>query len=104
MGVDNYPKDGYVFCWQDGKPLRPDYVYSTFKKLLKKHGFPVVRFHDLRHSFATIMLEQRVDLETVSAMLGHNSIVITADIYTHVRQQIKATAAGKLNNALSIAK
>ncbi len=104
IGVDNYPKDGYVFCWQDGKPLRPDYVYSTFKKLLKKHGFPVVRFHDLRHSFATIMLEQGVDLETVSAMLGHNSIVITADIYTHVRQQIKATAAGKLNNALSIAR
>lgn len=104
IGVDNYPKDEYLFCWKDGRPLRPDYVYSTFKKLLKKHGFPEVRFHDLRHSFATIMLEQGVDLETVSAMLGHESIVITADIYSHVRQKIKAQAAGKMNNALKIAK
>lgn len=99
-----YQDNGFVFCWQDGRPLRPDYVYSTLKKLLKKNGFPEVRFHDLRHSFATIMLEQGIDLETVSAMLGHNSIAITADIYTHVRQQIKATAAGKLNNALNMAK
>lgn len=103
-GVDKYPKDDYVFCWQDGRPLRPDYVYRNLKKLLTENGFPASRFHDLRHSFATIMLEQGVDLETVSTMLGHNSISITGDIYSHVRQEIQATAAEKINNALNIAR
>lgn len=96
-----YHKDDYVFCWQDGRPLRPDYVYHHFKKLLEQCKLPESRFHDLRHSFATIMLEQGVDLETVSTMLGHNSLAITADIYTHVRQEIQTTAANKLNDALS---
>lgn len=91
-----------MFCWQDGRPLRPDYVYHHLQDLLEENGFPKTRFHDLRHSFATIMLEQGVDLETVSTMLGHNSITITGDIYTHVRQEIQSAAASKINNALKI--
>lgn len=99
-----YQNDGYVFCWEDGRPLRPDYVYHHFVDLLEELNLPKSRFHDLRHSFATIMLEQGVDLETISAMLGHNSLAITADIYTHVRQEIQAAAANKMNDALSASK
>jgi len=99
-----YHKDNFVFCWEDGRPLRPDYVYHHFVRLLEELNLPKSRFHDLRHSFATIMLEQGVDLETTSAMLGHNSLAITADIYTHVRQEIQAAAANKMNDALSASK
>ncbi|MDD3852758.1 MAG: site-specific integrase, partial [Syntrophomonadaceae bacterium] len=99
-----YQNNSYVFCWEDGRPLRPDYVYHHFVDLLEELKLPKSRFHDLRHSFATIMLEQGVDLETVSTMLGHNSLAITADIYTHVRQEIQAAAANKINAALSASK
>jgi len=98
-----YQNDNFIFCWQDGRNIRPDYVYHHFQDLLEDHNFSKSRFHDLRHSFATIMLEQGVDLETVSTMLGHNSIAITGDIYSHVRQDIQAVAAGKMNQALNIA-
>jgi Site-specific recombinase XerD len=96
-----YQENDFVFCWQDGRALRPDYVYRHFQKLLKKHNFPMARFHDLRHSFATIMLEQGVEMEVVSTMMGHYSISMTADIYSHVRQELQDTAASKMNAALN---
>lgn len=89
-------------------------TYHSYQNLIDLHINPAIgerKVKDLKPShiqklisFATIMLEQGVDLETVSTMLGHSSLTITADIYTHVRQEIQSVAANKLNNALSIKK
>jgi len=75
-------------------------VYHHFKKLLKKHGLPEVRFHDLRHSFATILLEAGENLGVVCEMLGHSSITVTMDIYSHVSLDMQGKAVDKIENAL----
>ena len=58
-------------------------VDMKFKKLLKDNGFPAIRFHDLRHSYATFMLSQGVNPKIVSTVLGHSTVSITLDIYSH---------------------
>ena len=64
--------------------MNPDHVLLLFKKLLKEADLPNVRFHDLRHSVATILLAAKVDLKVVSELLGHSSIAITADIWAYL--------------------
>ncbi len=63
-----------------------------FKKLLKAAGLPNVRFHDLRHSTATVLLAAGVPLKVVSELLGHSSVAITADIYAHVSPEMQQEA------------
>ena len=69
-----------------------------FKKLLKKTGLPDVRFHDLRHSVATLLLVAKVDLKVVSELLGHNSVAITADIYQSVLPEQRWEFVEKMEN------
>ena len=61
---------------------------------------PKVRLHDLRHTYATLLIEAGVDLKTVSAALGHSSVAITADLYGHVRPAMLQSAADKLDALL----
>lgn len=93
-------EDGFVFCWPGGEYIRPDYVYHRLKKLLDDCGLPSIRFHDLRHTFATMLLEAGVHPKVVSEMLGHSSITITLDTYSHVLPEMQAKAAAKLNGIL----
>jgi len=95
-----YQDNDYVFCWPDGSYIRPDYVYNRLKTLLNEHGLPSIRFHDLRHTFATMLLEAGEHPKVVSEMLGHSSITITLDIYSHVLPSMKEKAAAKLNDIL----
>lgn len=92
--------DNYVFCWPDGKYIRPDYAYKELRRLLEVHGLPNIRFHDLRHTFATMLLEAGEHPKIVSEMLGHSSITITLDLYSHVLPSMKEKAAAKLNEML----
>ena len=88
-----------VFCTQTGRPLMARNVYRSLMRVLKKAGLPHIRFHDLRHTAATLLLSARVNPKVVSEMLGHASITITLDIYAHVlpdMQQDAATAIGRL--------
>ena len=71
----------------------PNTMYTKYKKLLAELGLPSIRFHDLRHSYATAMIENHVPLKTVSHMLGHADIGITADIYCDVINSHKEAAA-----------
>jgi len=99
LGTD-YQNNNFVFCWQDGRYIRPDYAWKKLKKLLNAHNLPNIRFHDLRHTFATILLEAGEHPKIVSEMLGHSSITITLDTYSHVLPSMQEKAAGKMNNIL----
>ena len=94
---EGYDDDNLVFCTVAGAPLHPPYVSKTFERLVEAGGLPVIRLHDLRHTSATLLLDQGVPLKVVSERLGHSSTSITADLYQHVLEHMldeAATAAG----------
>jgi integrase len=84
---------GRVFTHRDGTGLHPHAVTAHFRELTAQAGLPPVRLHDLRHGAATLALAAGADLKTVSEMLGHSTIVITADTYTSVLPEHARTAA-----------
>ena len=93
------PWQGLVFCNEYGSPIDGKGLLKSFHRLLKRAGLPRVRFHDLRHTAATFMLEDGTPLKVVSEILGHSSVAITADLYMHVTPGMQAEAArarGKL--------
>jgi integrase len=75
---------GYVFVRKDGSPIHPAYASSRFRRLIKRAAVPPVRLHDLRHGAASLAHEAGADLKTLQDLLGHSSIVVTADTYTSV--------------------
>ncbi|HRX57869.1 MAG TPA: tyrosine-type recombinase/integrase [Eubacteriales bacterium] len=79
--AERYTDLDLICCDCTGLPRKPITVYSNFKKLLRQNGLPDIRLHDLRHTYATQLLDLNVDLKTISQMLGHTSIKTTADIY-----------------------
>lgn len=91
----------YVFCTSVGTYLNPTRdMLDQLKLLLKKAGLPDVRFHDLRHSAATLLLSVGVHPKVVQEMLGHSQISMTLDIYSHVLPNIQQDAASRLNRAI----
>ena len=72
-----------------------------FKPLLKQAGLPQIRFHDLRHTCATLLLSENVNPQIVSEMLGHATIAITLDTYSYVLPTIQESAAQAMEDALS---
>ena len=80
----DYIDNNYVFTWEDGHPYSPDYVSHTFHKLLKKYDLPHIRFHDLRHTCASMLLSEGYGLKDVQEWLGHSDIKMTANIYGHL--------------------
>ena len=91
----------YVFPSPTGGPISPDSVLHMLHRVLKRAGLSKVRFHDLRHTFATLALQNGVDIKTVSGMLGHYSAGFTLDTYTHVTTSAKKEAANTMGNILS---
>ena len=81
--------------------ISPDSVNNMLKRVLERAGIPKVRFHDLRHTFATIALQNGVDIKTVSGMLGHFSAGFTLDTYAHVTTAAQKEAAQTMGNILS---
>ena len=94
--------DQYVFPSPNGGPISPDSVNNMLKRVLERAGIPKVRFHDLRHTFATIALQNGVDIKTVSGMLGHFSAGFTLDTYAHVTTSAQKEAAATIGNILSV--
>ncbi len=81
-------------------PSPPDDVRNMLRRVLKRAGLPYVRFHDLRHTFATLALQNGVDVKTVSSILGHFSAGFTLDTYTHVTTTAQREAAKKMDGVL----
>jgi len=90
-----------VFSHLDGKPLDPGVVSHTFAKVLKKARLPHIRFHDLRHTHATLLLKAGVHPKIVSERLGHANIGITLDTYSHVLPGLQERAAEHFDNLVT---
>lgn len=88
----------YVCGWEDGRPFVPDNVTKNFPRLIKKYNFKKIRFHDLRHTHATLLLQLKISPKVVGERLGHSIISTTMDTYSHVLPNMQHEAAEKLNH------
>lgn len=92
----------YIFTNQVGRPIDVGYLARrSFQPLLERAGLPKIRFHDLRHTAATLLLTQGVHVKVVSEMLGHSQISLTLDTYSHVISGLQEDAAEKIERLLT---
>ncbi|MEK5181144.1 tyrosine-type recombinase/integrase [Paenibacillus odorifer] len=100
-----YGKDffdiGLVCCLPDGSPMKTEYLNHKFKDILAKNELPHIRFHDLRHSTASYLIKHGVSLKEIQVWLGHSTISITANTYTHIDMETKKDTAQKINDLFS---
>ena len=87
----------FICCSTYGRPRSMQYHFQQFKKLLKENGLPDIRWHDLRHSYATLLLKNDFNLKVISKTLGHAKEIVTADNYIN-NQEIIADGVGELKN------
>ena len=92
----------FVFCTQTGGPLDSRNVTRDFQRSLAKAGLPHMRFHDLRHSCASLLLAQGVHPRVVMETLGHSQIALTLNTYSHVIPVLQREAADRMEAALSV--
>ena len=90
-----------MFTWPDGRPYSPDYITDKFSTLLRKHDLPHIRFHELRHSCASLLLNNGFGLKDVQEWLGHSDIKMTANIYGHLDVARKQNIADRLSGSLA---
>ncbi|QDU28506.1 Putative prophage phiRv2 integrase [Anatilimnocola aggregata] len=101
MLEEGFAGGGYVFCNYHGGPLRRSHFhFRHFKPLLVRANLPEIRFHDLRHTSATLLLSQGVHPKVVQERLGHSQISVTMDTYSHVLPSLQLEAAGKFDQML----
>ena len=96
-----YQDHGLVFCKEDGTPLDPREFTKRFQRHLEAAGLPRVRLHDLRHTHASLLLARGVHPKIVQERLGHSSITMTLDLYSHLVPGLQEAAAATLNGLLS---
>jgi len=96
-----HPGIGFVFTRGDGRPLSRSMVDKSWTRLNARAGVPQVRFHDLRHTAATLLLGRGVHPKIVSEMLGHSTVAITLDLYSHVTPTMQREAAAAMDELLS---
>lgn len=95
-----YVENDYVFKWNDGHTFSPDYVSHHFSDILKKQGLPHIRFHELRHSCASLLINAGCPLKDVQEWMGHADIRMTADLYGHLDVARKLDVADKISSSL----
>lgn len=99
MGA-GFTDSGLVVCQPNGKPFRPESMTQKWERFVEKHGLKKIRFHDLRHSCTTMMIEAGVDMKTVQTRIGHANITTTMNTYAHCTPAMDQSAADKLDNIL----
>lgn len=99
MFEGNYSKDGPVFCTKTGKPINPRDFNRAFERIRARAGISKeVTVHSLRHTFATRLIERGVSMKEVQELLRHEEMSTTADIYSHVSEDLKRAAADRLTD------
>lgn len=91
---------GFIIRQEDGSPLRPDSMSQKWRRFLEEKGLPSIRFHDLRHSNATALIQAGVNPRVVQQRLGHSDVNITLNTYTHVLPEMDIDAAEKLDTIM----
>ncbi len=99
---EKWHENGLIFPSPIGTPLDPSNVLKTYKDCLNRAGLPNLRFHDLRHTAATLMLQQGVNPKIVSERLGHSDISLTLNTYSHVLPPMQEEAAEKMDDLLTL--
>jgi integrase len=94
-------QDDLVFSTPEGRPLRPNTVTRAWTMLALKAGVKPIRLHDSRHTHATLMLKQGVRPKIVPERLGHSTIEMTLDVYSHVTPGLQEAAAGNFDRLLN---
>jgi integrase len=98
---ENWENNDFVFANEVGRPIEAtNLLRRSFKPLLSSAGLPPIRFHDLRHSAATLLLEKGIHPKIVSDMLGHSQVGITLNLYSHVTPTMQAQAAAAMDSLL----
>lgn len=97
----DYIKSDFVCTLENGKPLNTNYVTKTFPRKVAQHHFDKIRFHDLRHTFATIALANGIHPKVVQEILGHSNIKVTLDTYSHVLPVVHTDSMEKITKAFS---
>lgn len=72
----------YICCSSYGRPRSTTYIYTHYKKLIEEAGLPYIRFHDLRHTYTTLLMKNDINQKAIAASLGHSKSIITFDVYT----------------------
>lgn len=92
---------GLLICNKDGRPMDDSYSRKLFIKFIKKTGVPLIRIHDLRHTFASLLLQAGQHPKVVQEMLGHSNIRLTMDTYSHLTPNMQVDAADALESILN---
>ncbi|MEW5954709.1 MAG: tyrosine-type recombinase/integrase [Bacillota bacterium] len=100
MGKKYRNKENLVFTLADGKPQHPDSISTWFPEFMNKSKLPRIRYHDLRHTHASLLLKGGESLKLICDRLGHSSIGITADTYTHLAPGMQKKAAANLEEKI----
>lgn len=98
---EGFNVDNLVTCRADGSPVTSNILDKVFKRALQAAELPRIRFHDLRHTNATLMLQKNIPAKIVSSMLGHSSIGITLDTYSHVITEMQQPAIDVIEQLFS---
>lgn len=100
----NHKYDGYVFVDELGELMRPHYLTTEFPKFVERHGLRKMRFHDLRHSCASLLLANGVSMKQIQEWLGHSDFSTTANIYAHLDYRSKISSAEAMEQRLPLPK
>lgn len=100
LNAYNTQYEDYIFVNDTGDLITPDYITSHFSNVLAKNGLRHIRFHDLRHSCASLLLSCGVPMKEIQLWLGHSNFSTTADIYSHLDYSSKVDAAIKIADVL----
>ncbi len=100
MRIEDYHISDFVCTWQDGHPFNPSHLSRSFGLRMEKYKLPKVRFHDLRHSNAALMIKERVPTKGASDRLGHSTIQVHYDLYGHVEKSVQEQIAESIDKAI----
>lgn len=102
MGKDFVDYDLVIFNFSTGGTVFPANLTKTYIKDVKRSGLPHIPFHSLRHTHATMLIEQNVNVKLISERLGHSKIAVTLDVYSHVTPNMQHEVASQLDQIIAI--